>query len=366
MLAVNTSGLLSLPGQACNESYDGGTSRCSACRATIIDNMEIIRAEGLVRKFGSFTAVNGVSFSVNEGEVFGFLGPNGAGKTTTINMLCTLLRPTAGGAAINGFDLHRQSSQVRQSIGLVFQDPSLDFNLTALENLQFHAFVYNVPRALREKRIQELLTMVELWDRRNDIVKYFSGGMKRRLEIARGLIHRPKVLFLDEPTLGLDPQTRNRIWEYISRVRSEDGLSIFLTTHYMDEAENAQRIAIIDHGKIIALDTPEKLKGQVGGDIITIRTDNDREAIAELKARFQIEARGDGSGIVFEVKDGGVFIPQLLGSIQTRVKNISLRRPTLDDVFLKLTGRELRDEMIDGQETMKDLWRAHLGMGKRR
>lgn len=328
--------------------------------------MEIIRAEGLVKKFGRFTAVNGASFSVEEGEVFGFLGPNGAGKTTTINMLCTLLRPTSGHATINGFDLRTQSSQVRQSIGLVFQDPSLDFNLTAMENLHFHAFVYNVPRSLREKRIRELLTMVELWDRRNDIVKYFSGGMKRRLEIARGLIHRPKVLFLDEPTLGLDPQTRSRIWEYISRMRSEEGLSIFLTTHYMDEAENARRIAIIDNGKIIAMDTTEQLKGQVGGDIISMKTDNDKQAMDELKARFQLEARLDGNGIVFEVKDGGGFIPHLLSSFQTKVLNISLRRPTLDDVFLKLTGREIRDEMIDGQETMKDLWRAHLGMGKRR
>lgn len=328
--------------------------------------MEVIKAEVLVKKFGHFTAVDGVSFSVNEGEVFGFLGPNGAGKTTTISVLCTLLKPTSGSAVINGFNLQTQSSQVRQSIGLVFQDPSLDFNLTAMENLYFHAFVYNVPRSKRENRIKELLTMVELWDRRNDVVKYFSGGMKRRLEIARGLIHRPRVLFLDEPTLGLDPQTRNRIWEYISRMRVEEGLSIFLTTHYMDEAENARRIAIIDSGKIVALDTPEQLKGRVGGDIITMKTENDTKAVIELKSRFQLDARVDSSGLVFEVKDGGGFMPRLLSSFEPKVLNISLRRPTLDDVFLKLTGREIRDEMIDGQETMKDLWRAHLGMGKRR
>src|SRR3990172_6284064 len=224
--------------------------------------MDIIQVDRLVKRYGSFTAVDGVSFEVRAGEVFGFLGPNGAGKTTTISVLCTLLRPTEGRVLVNGFDAVRQSDDVRRSIGLIFQDPSLDVELTAQENLDFHAFVYNVPSRESRARQEELLKMVELWERRNSLVKTLSGGMKRRLEIARGLLHRPKVLFLDEPTLGLDPQTRRHIWQYILGLREKEGITIFLTTHYMDEAEHSDRIAIIDRGKVVALDTPEQLKAR--------------------------------------------------------------------------------------------------------
>jgi ABC-2 type transport system ATP-binding protein len=315
----------------------------------------IIKVEHLVKKFKDITAVNDISFEVEEGEIFGFLGPNGAGKTTTINILCTLLKPTSGRAILNGFDVTTQQNQVRHSIGLVFQDPSLDEYISAMENLQFHASIYNVPSKQVRDRIEESLKMVELWDRRNSIVKTYSGGMKRRLELARGLLHQPKILFLDEPTLGLDPQTRNRLWEYILRLRQEKKMTIFMTTHYMDEAENADRIAIIDHGRIVVLDTPAALKQQTGGDIIELKTVNDELALAELKQRYQIDARKDGGGLSFEIANGDQFIPVLVGGLSVKISSISLHRPTLDDVFLKLTGRQLRDQEVGAREHMKEL-----------
>ncbi|MBU7032388.1 MAG: ATP-binding cassette domain-containing protein, partial [Theionarchaea archaeon] len=220
----------------------------------------MIHVENLCKYFNGIKAVDGISFEVEKGEIFGFLGPNGAGKTTTIDVLCTLTRPTSGTASINGFNIQDNPDDVRRSIGLIFQDPSLDDRLTAEENLDFHGMIYDVPRPVREERKEDLLKMVDLWDRRKDQVKTFSGGMKRRLEIARGLLHQPHILFLDEPTLGLDPQTRNHIWKYVNRLRDESHMTIFMTTHYMDEAENCDRIAIIDHGKIVAIDTPETLK----------------------------------------------------------------------------------------------------------
>jgi len=223
---------------------------------------EIIKVENLKRKFNGFTAVDSISFTVQKGEVFGFLGPNGAGKTTTINMLCTLLRPTSGAAFVAGCDVAKEPNRVRKEIGIIFQDPSLDDRLTAEDNLKFHGYLYNMDHRLIEARIKDVLTLVELYDRRKDYVKKFSGGMKRRLEIARGLLHQPKLLFLDEPTLGLDPQTRAHIWEYILKMRQEHGLSIFMTTHYMQEAEVCDRVAIIDHGKIVDLDTPANLKAK--------------------------------------------------------------------------------------------------------
>ena len=306
--------------------------------------MDIIEVEELSRKFKQLVAVDKVSFKVKEAEIFGFLGPNGAGKTTTINILCTLLKPTSGRASINGFDVVRQQSRVRQQIGLVFQDPSLDDKLSGIQNLNFHAMVYNVPSALRKQRVEQVLRMVELWDRRNSFVETYSGGMKRRLELARGLLHRPRVLFLDEPTLGLDPQTRNRIWEYIIEMCRQEGTTIFLTTHYMDEAEKAGRIAIIDEGKIVALDTPKKLKKIVGQDIISVKTENDTRAIEEIRLRHQIEARSDGGGLTFSVKNGDEFLPEFIKGLRTKILSVNLRRPSLDDVFLKLTGREIRDE----------------------
>ena len=229
---------------------------------------------GLSATSAAREAVNGVSFNVEEGEVFGFLGPNGAGKTTTISMLCTLLEPTAGQAMVAGYDVVAKRTEVRRSIGLVFQDPTLDEYLTAIQNLRFHAYAYGVPRRIRDERIHELLTLMELWDRRGSSVREYSGGMKRRLEIARGLLHHPHILFLDEPTLGLDPQTRHRIWKYVLDLRRREGLTIFLTTHYMDEAENCDRIAIIDEGEIVALDRPDALKDSLGGDLVTLRTED--------------------------------------------------------------------------------------------
>ena len=309
----------------------------------------IIGVEHLVKNYGDLRAVDDVSFSVDQGEIFGLLGPNGAGKTTTINILCTLTKPTSGRASINGFDIVRQQGQVRQSIGLVFQDPSLDDRLTALENMDFHARVYNVPASVRKERIEQVLKMVELWERRRDIVKTFSGGMKRRLEIARGLIHRPKVLFLDEPTLGLDPQTRHRLWDFILGLRETEGTTVFLTTHYMDEAEYASRIAVMDHGQLIALDSPGGLKGMVGGDVISLSTVDDQKARAELQARYKIEPRYDNGQLSFEIADGDRFIPALIKELKTEILSISLRRPTLDDVFLKLTGRGLRDETVKSE-----------------
>lgn len=221
----------------------------------------IIEVKSLTKKFGDLTAVDGISFNVEKGQIFAFLGPNGAGKSTTIKMLTTLLAPTGGEIKINNSDPANQQDLVRKSFGIVFQDPSLDDELTALENMQLHAALYSVPGNIRKQRIEELMQFVELWDRRNDLVKTFSGGMKRRLEIARGLLHHPKILFLDEPTLGLDPQTRNHMWEYVKKINKKEGMTVFFTTHYMEEAERiAQEVAIIDHGKIIAKGSPKKLK----------------------------------------------------------------------------------------------------------
>ncbi len=317
----------------------------------------IIKVENLVKNYGELAAVDDISFNVSPGEIFGFLGPNGAGKTTTINILCTLSKLTSGRAVINGFDVLRQQSQVRHSIGLVFQDPSLDERLTALQNLRFHAMVYNVPTTVRSQRIEEMLNMVELWDRRNSIVNTYSGGMKRRLELARGLLHHPKVLFLDEPTLGLDPQTRNHIWEYVLEMRRSEGTTIFLTTHYMDEAEYAERIAIIDHGKLVVIDTPKKLKLMVGKDIISVKTDDNDRAAEEIQNRYQTEARHDSDELTFEVSNGEKFLPTFIKEFGTEMISISLRRPTLEDVFLKLTGREIREEEVS--DVFKAMTRQH-------
>ena len=227
------------------------------------ENSSIIEVKNLVKSFKEVEAVRGVSFSVKKGESFAFLGPNGAGKTTTIRMLTTLLEPTSGTVTMNGFDVHKDPSDTRRSFGIVFQDPSLDTELTAYENMYIHAVLYGLKKSVYLTRIEELMKMVELWDRKDDLVKNFSGGMKRRLEIARGLLHHPKVLFLDEPTLGLDPQTRNLMWNYIKGLREKEGLTVFFTTHYMEEADkNADRIAVIDHGVIVAQGKSEDLKTQ--------------------------------------------------------------------------------------------------------
>lgn len=312
--------------------------------------MQVIEVQELVRRFGDFVAVDGVSFAVEEGEIFGFLGPNGAGKSTTINMLCTLLRPTSGQALVNGFDVRTQQGKVRGSIGLIFQDPSLDDRLTGRENLQFHAMLYDVSRASYLKRASEVLDMVDLLDQAGDIVRTYSGGMKRRLEIARGLLHHPRVLFLDEPTIGLDPQTRRHIWEYLLALRERENVTMFMTTHYMEEAEHCDRIAIIDHGQIIALDTPENLKALVGGDVVTLRTADNLLAIERLRAEHDVEPREGPEGqLIVETVRGDQFIPQLMATLANsgtpvEVTSVNLRRPTLEDVFIKLTGRAIREE----------------------
>lgn len=319
--------------------------------------MDVIEASNLVKRFGELEAVKGVSFSVKEGEIFGFLGPNGAGKTTTINILCTLLKPTDGQAKVNGHDVVKERSQVRQSIGLVFQEPSLDDYLTAEQNLRFHGYAYGIPKNVLEPRLKELLEMMELWDRRKGKINTYSGGMKRRLEIARGLLHHPRVLFLDEPTLGLDPQTRRRIWDYIHDLRKRENLAIFMTTHYMDEAENCDRIAIIDYGRTVALDTLEKLKDGVGGDVISIKTEDNEEAMRLLEGQYKLKPGIENGIISFTVPHGEEFLPKFVSGFPLRLLSIGLRRPTLEDVFLKLTGRNIREQEVDSMQQMKNMAR---------
>ncbi len=318
----------------------------------------IIAVENLVRRFGPTEAVRGVTFEVREGEIFGFLGPNGAGKTTTIRILATLLMPTSGRAILNGFDVVRQPYQVRRSIGIVFQDPSLDTRLTAEQNLRFHAMLYGVPSDLTARRIKDMMAMLDLTDRRRALVSTFSGGMKRRLEIARGLLHHPRVLFLDEPTLGLDPQTRNRIWEYLRDLRQGEGVTIFMTTHYMDEAEHCDRIGIIDHGQIVALDTPEALKRRVGGDVITLGSGDPQRLAAGVQSQFGGEVRVADGGVVVERDSGALFVPQVVSAFPGLVDSVGVKRPTLDDVFLKLTGRVIREEGASSVDRMRIAARA--------
>jgi ABC-2 type transport system ATP-binding protein len=309
-----------------------------------------ITVSDLEKRFGDVHAVRGVGFEVKTGEVFGFLGPNGAGKTTTINMLCTLAKPTSGTARVAGHDVVTERDDVRRNIGLVFQDPTLDGYLTATQNLKLHAELYGVQSDLVQPRMEQVLKMVGLWDRRDSVVATFSGGMRRRLEIARGLMHSPRVLFLDEPTIGLDPQTRRSIWTYIRELKEREEITIFMTTHYMDEAEWCDRIAIMDNGQIVALDTPEALKAQVGKDRVTIHTDDHEAAIAALKDRFGIEARIAEGAVTFGVESGEEFVPRLFAEwdpAQPPIKAVSVSRPTLDDVFMSYTGTTIRDAEED-------------------
>ncbi len=317
--------------------------------------MNIVEVEELSKSFKQLVAVDKVSFQVKGGEIFGFLGPNGAGKTTTINMLCTLSKPSSGRATVNGYDIEKQRAGVRRSIGLVFQEPTLDEYLTAEQNLRFHAYAYKIPLRESRKRIDELLELVELADRRKSKVSTFSGGMKRRLEMARGLLHSPRVLFLDEPTLGLDPQNRRHIWDYIKGLRKKHKLTIFLTTHYMDEAENCNRITIIDHGKIIALDTPDKLKDSIGGDLVTLRAEDNDAAAEELKNKYDISPIVENEEITFNISQGEKFLPKLIGGFSNRLVSISIRRPTLDDVFLKMTGRAIRDQEMNFKDQLRSM-----------
>ncbi|MCK5504600.1 MAG: ATP-binding cassette domain-containing protein [Thermodesulfovibrionia bacterium] len=321
--------------------------------------MPVIKVEHLVKRFGSITAVNDVSFEVEEGTIFGFLGPNGAGKTTTINILCTLLSPTSGSASISGHDCKRDPSGVRKSIGIVFQDMTLDKDLTAYENLMFHAYLYDVKRTEMQKRIHDVLHFIGLYERRDDLVKKFSGGMKRRLEVARGLIHRPRVLFLDEPTLGLDPQTRANLWEFIVGLPRKHNVTIFMTTHYMDEAEVCDKIAIIDNGKIITMGTPDELKKTVGGDVIYIRTSDNKKAKLEIEKLFRIEVSEKDNELFLTSLRGDTCIPEIIKKIGETVQSVRLQRPTLNDVFLKMTGKEIRDSDVSSNDTIKETVRAY-------
>jgi ABC-2 type transport system ATP-binding protein len=285
-------------------------------------------------------------------------------------MLCTLLKPDEGIAKVNGFDIVQEQADVRKSIGLIFQDPSLDEQLTGRENLRFHAMMYDLTRETFQRRADDLLEMVDLGEKADDLVRTYSGGMKRRLEIARGLVHHPKVLFLDEPTLGLDPQTRRHIWDYLVKLREERGVTMFMTTHYMDEAENCDRIAIIDHGNIVSLDTPENLKGMVGGDIVTIRT-SDNEAACEKLGEFENVSvrKGPEDQLIVETEAGDQFIPRMMtaftdGGVSVEVRSVNLRRPTLEDVFIKLTGRAIREQEADQMEGMRRRRRMR-GRGRR-
>jgi ABC-2 type transport system ATP-binding protein len=322
--------------------------------------MDIIATENLTKTFDGFTAVDHIFFSVKKGEVFGFLGPNGAGKTTTIKMLTTLLYPTEGSATIAGFDILKQRADVRENIGVVFQEPALDIELTGRENLDFHARMYGLSQEVRKKRVLKLLTLVDLMDKKDVLVKHYSGGMKRRLEIARGLMHSPTVLFLDEPTLGLDAQTRRAIWEYIKQLNTDEKTTIFLTTHYMDEADFlCDRIGIIDHGKIIVMNTVDMLKKSVGNDVITLSCSD----IQKLQKRLEQESwiskiTPHASFLTLGVERGEEKIPVIFDiarTVNVSISSVDVRKPTLDDVFLYYTGRSIREQNPETlhQKTMK-------------
>jgi ABC-2 type transport system ATP-binding protein len=316
-----------------------------------------VQVRGLTKSYGEIEAVRGIDFEVARGETFGFLGPNGAGKSTTISMLCTLARPTGGSARVAGLDVVRDRDRVRRNIGLVFQDTTLDNYLTAEQNLRLHAELYGMPRETIAPRMKAVLGMLQLWERRESLVGTFSGGMKRRLEIARGLLHSPRVLFLDEPTIGLDPQTRSSIWSYIASLEGEQDITIFLTTHYMDEAEYCDRIAIIDRGKIVVLDTPQALKASVGKDRVQISTDDDEAAIVALGERFGIEAQMAEGAVTFGVDEGEQFVPRLFAELGQPIRSVSVARPSLDDVFMSYTGTTIRDAEAGSSDMMRNMAR---------
>ncbi|MGQ9788508.1 MAG: ATP-binding cassette domain-containing protein [Candidatus Hadarchaeaceae archaeon] len=308
--------------------------------------MAIIRTEGITKRFKTIVAVDHIELSIEEGEIFGLLGPNGAGKTTLLSMLATLIKPTEGTATVNGHDIIKAPGMVRKSIGMVFQEPSSDELLTGYENLYVHALMYDVPKQERHKRIEEALELVDLKDRASDRAKTYSGGMRRRLELARGLLHKPKILLLDEPTLGLDPQTRERIWGYIERLANEENVTILITTHYMEEADAlCDRVAIIDYGRIIALDSPANLKMRVGKSMIVAKVkEPNLSKIRNLPYVSKVEEK-DGNVIIF-LSEVGAHIQEVLFNLG-EATSVELREPTLNDVFLKLTGREIREESAE-------------------
>lgn len=327
--------------------------------------MPAILVENLKKEFNGTKAIDGISFDVKEGELFGLLGPNGAGKTTTLNILATLLRPTSGRAFVNGFDVLKEKDKVRKSIGMVFQEPALDSYLTGRENMEFHGMLYELKKSEAKNRAKEALKILELEEFADKLVQTYSGGMKRRLEIARAIVHQPKILFLDEPTLGLDAQTRRKIWDYIKKLKKERGTTIILTTHYMEEADFlADRVAIIDYGKIVALNTPENLKNILGGDIILVEVDNFNAAAKVLKKLEWVKKISHENGIFFlHVEKGEEKIPLLVQidekEVGFKIKSINLRKPTLEDVFLYFTGKTIREREVSQSEILKETARRH-------
>lgn len=307
----------------------------------------VIKTEALTKSYGKITAVDRMNLDIEEGEIFGLLGPNGAGKTTLISMLCTILKPTSGRAWVNGFEIVKEPSRVRKSIGIVFQQPSVDDLLTGRENLEMHNLLFGVPRELRKQRIDEVLAMVNLEKRADDLINTYSGGMRRRLELARGIMHHPKILFLDEPTLGLDPQTREHIWEYIKELAEKECMTVLLTTHYMEEAEQlCDRVAIIDYGKIVALDSPQALKNKIVGDIVKLKQQNlDIENIRKLDYVMNVQEK-DGT-LFISIKDASKHLQDLLAHTGP-IDSVEVRTGTLSDVFMYYTGREIRESEAEG------------------
>jgi len=325
--------------------------------------MSIIEINSLTKTFGKIQAVRGIDLNIEKGEIFGLLGPNGAGKTTTIGMLCTIVRPTSGSATLAGFDIVKNPAEVRRQVGIVFQDPTLDTVLTGHENLELHARLYGVPANQREKRITEMLELVDLQGRSKDITRTYSGGMRRRLELARGLLHKPAVLFLDEPTLGLDPQTRAHTWDYIKKMAQKEQTTVVLTTHYMEEAQLVcDRVGIIDHGQIMALDAPDNLKESMGGDLVVIRAkEPPLQKIHTLP--YVKDVKINDGAVEITMKDAHLHLPELL-SIIPGVECVETRVPTLNDVFIKLTGRDIREDSPEDSGSWVDSVARYRQRGK--
>jgi ABC-2 type transport system ATP-binding protein len=330
-------------------------------RVAVADTSEMIEVTQLVRRFGDVEAVGGIDFRVHAGEIFGLLGPNGAGKSTTIKILSTLLAPTSGSARVAGHDVVREAARVRRALGMLFQDAAVDDRLTARENLEVHCMIYGVPRGERRARIDEGLAWIGLSDHEGQLVRTFSGGMRRRLEVARALLHRPRVLFLDEPTTGLDPQTRRALWEKLAQLRQRDGLTILMTTHYMDEAESCDRLAIIDHGHIVAEGSPAELRRRAGAERMVLSTADDERAAAELAARFAVSAQRTERGLEFEAPGGEAFLSRMVG-FPVEVRTLALHKPTLEDAFIALTGHGIRGD----EAGTRDIMRRQMRMRGRR
>ena len=329
-----------------------------------VDNA--ISAKKISKHFGTLKAVDGISFDVKEGEIFGLLGPNGAGKTTTIKILTTLISPTSGSAIVAGYGILKSQKEVRKKIGIIFQDPSLDDELTGWENLEFHAILYRIDKKKRTEKIKEVLELVELLDKKDILIKDYSGGMKRRLEIARGLVHEPSVLFLDEPTVGLDPQTRRKIWDYIKKLNEKHGTTVILTTHYIEEADYlCNRVAFVDHGKLIALDTPYKLKGKLGGDVISVQANSSSDKFQKImKNHSWVKNASVHDGLVdLTVNDGERKIPEVVDIARKNnieIGSISLHKPSLEDVFIYYTGKAIREESGEGTHGVMRRARARM------